>query len=100
MPKSTNQGIPVHPHPGTFPCFGNVGPPYIATLSLLGITVGLPVWLFSTPIISNTLGALNAPSQQTKCLGSPIIVDPLLSTSVKYFSPPSSSSGEDLSTSN
>jgi hypothetical protein len=49
VPEATNQGTPFHGEPYAFPCFGNVGPPYIATLTLPGFTVGLPVWLFSTP---------------------------------------------------
>jgi hypothetical protein len=36
-----------------FPSYKNVGPPYIATLSLPGLTIGLLVWLFSTPVILN-----------------------------------------------
>ena len=47
----TNQGIPVEGNPGHFPAFGNVGAPYMATLSLPGLTIGLPVWLFSTSVV-------------------------------------------------
>ena len=49
----TNQGIPLEGIPGHFPPFGNVGAPYMATLSLPGLTVGLPVWLFSTSVVPN-----------------------------------------------
>jgi hypothetical protein len=49
----TNEGTPLLGEPFVFPSYGNVGPPYIATLSLPGLTIGLPVWLFSTPVISN-----------------------------------------------
>jgi hypothetical protein len=52
-PESTNGGTPSPREPFTFPYFGNIGPPYIATLSLLGLTIGLPVWLFPTPVILN-----------------------------------------------
>ena len=34
------------------PC-GDVGPPFMATLNLLGLTIVLLVWLFSNPIIPN-----------------------------------------------
>ena len=34
------------------PC-GAVGPPFMATLNLLGLTIGLPIWLFSNPLIPN-----------------------------------------------
>ena len=49
----TNQGIPLEGNPGHFPPFGNVGAPYMATLSLPGLTIGLPVWLFSTSVVPN-----------------------------------------------
>jgi hypothetical protein len=52
-PASTNGGTPASGEPYTFPSFGNFGPPYVATLSLLGLTIGLPVWLFPTPVIPN-----------------------------------------------
>ena len=34
------------------PC-GVVGPPFMATLNLPGLTIGLPIWLFSNPVIPN-----------------------------------------------
>ena len=61
-PESTNGGTPSPREPYTFPSFGNFGPPYIATLSLLGLIIGLPVWLFPTLVISNIPSASNAPS--------------------------------------
>ena len=47
----TNQGNRPDGNPSPFPPFGNVGAPYMATLSLPGLTVGLPVWLFSTSVV-------------------------------------------------
>jgi hypothetical protein len=41
---------------------GNFGPLYIATLSLLGLTIGLPIWFFPTPMISNLPSASAAPN--------------------------------------
>jgi hypothetical protein len=35
----------------------NIGPPHITTLSLPGLTIGLPVWLFSTQVIPNAASA-------------------------------------------
>ena len=49
----TNQRIPSEGNPGPFLAFGNVGAPYMAMLSLLGLTVGFPVWLFSTSVVPN-----------------------------------------------
>jgi len=51
FPESTSQGFPSDGNPGPFPYFGNVVSPYIATLSLPGLTIGLPVWLFSTSVV-------------------------------------------------
>jgi hypothetical protein len=45
-----------------FLLFRNIGPPCISTLSLLGLTIRLPVWLFPTPVILNLPSASNAPS--------------------------------------
>ena len=53
VPRMINEGTPFPVEPFVFPSYGNVGPPYIATLSLPGLKIGLPVWLFSTPVISN-----------------------------------------------
>lgn len=53
IPEGTKQGTPIHGDPCAFPCFGNVGPPMMATLNILGFTVGLLVWLFSNPVVPN-----------------------------------------------
>jgi hypothetical protein len=60
--ESTNGGTPSLGEPYTFPLFGNFGPLYIATLSLLGLTIGLPVWLFPTPVIPNPPNVSTAPN--------------------------------------
>jgi hypothetical protein len=57
-PDMSNEGTPFLGEPFVFPSYGNVGPPYIATLSLPGLTIGLSVWLFSTPVILNATSAL------------------------------------------
>jgi hypothetical protein len=59
---STNGGTPSSREPYTFPSFGNFGPPYVATLSLPGLTIGLPVWLFPTPVIPNPPNVSVAPN--------------------------------------
>ena len=56
FPEFTNQGIPSEGNPSPFPSFGNVGAPYMATMSLPGLTVGFPIWLFLTSV------ALNVPT--------------------------------------
>jgi hypothetical protein len=60
--RSTNVGTPFPREPLTFPSFGNVGPLCISTLSLPILTIGLPVWFFSTLVISHLPSASNAPS--------------------------------------
>ena len=51
----TNQGIHPEGNPGPFPAFGNVGALYMAMLSLPGLIVGFPVWLFSTSLVSSVI---------------------------------------------
>jgi hypothetical protein len=51
VPGTTNEGTPFLGEPFVFPSYRNIGPPHIATLSLPGLTIGLPVWLFSTQVI-------------------------------------------------
>jgi hypothetical protein len=48
VPGMTNEGTPTPGEPFVFPSYGNIGPPHITTLSLPGLTIGFPVWLFST----------------------------------------------------
>jgi hypothetical protein len=57
VPEMTNEGTSTPGEPFVFPSYGNIGPPHIATLSLPGLTIGLPVWLFSTQVIPNAVGA-------------------------------------------
>jgi hypothetical protein len=57
VPRMTNEGTPSPGEPFVFPSYGNIGPPHIATLSLPGLTIGLPVWLFSTQVIPNVVSA-------------------------------------------
>ena len=47
----SNQGIPFEGNPSPFLSFGNVGAPYMVTLSLPGLNIGLPVWIFSTSMV-------------------------------------------------
>ena len=81
-------------YPCPIPLTGNVGVLLMATLNLPGFTLGLPVWLFSTPI------ALNAPdASQVSSLfqGHQNIAPP----SPSVNSPtPSTSCGESTDTSN
>ena len=51
-----NQGTPRQGEPYSFPCFGNVSPSFIATLSILGLSIGLLAQFFST------LAIINAPN--------------------------------------
>jgi hypothetical protein len=57
VPRMTNEGTHAPGEPFIFPSYGNIGPPHIATLSLLGLTIGLLVWLFSTQVILNAVSA-------------------------------------------
>jgi hypothetical protein len=68
VPGMTNEGTPFLGEPFVFPSYGNIGPPHIATLSLLGLTIGLPVWLFSTQAIPNVVDALVARTSPPKSI--------------------------------
>jgi hypothetical protein len=97
-PRSTNGGTPSSGEPYTFPSFGNFGPPYVATLSLPGLTIRLPVWLFPTPVIPNppnvsvspnTLDVNTPPTHQPHVDFSPS--SPIKSPSISPSSPSESS---------
>jgi hypothetical protein len=57
VPRMTNEGTLFPGETFVFPSYGNIGPPHIATLSPPGLTIGLPVWLFSTQVIPNAISA-------------------------------------------
>jgi hypothetical protein len=86
VPGMTNEGTPLPEEPFVFPFYINVGPPYIATLSLLGLTIGLLVWLFSTQVIHNVASpsfVSTSPQEHQPH------VDPSPSSLVRYYSPSS-----------
>ena len=98
FPKFTNQGIPSEGNPGPFPPFGNVGAPYMATLSLPGLTVGFPVWFFSTSMVPNVPATVQSvPLPEQHHVDSKVELSP--SSSV-YASSSSTSPGESMDLSN
>ena len=94
--EGTNQETNAHGDPCVFLCFGDVGPPMMATLNLLGFTVGILICLFTNPIVPS---APNASQVSTPCQEHQTNPDPFHSSPIKY-SPPPSSSGESTTTSN
>jgi len=99
-PKSIDQGIPFDGNPSSFPPFGNIGAPYMATLSLLGFTIGLPVWLFSTSLLQNVVISPQSSTPPTRQNQPPVDpkANPIPSLSVFSSSPSSSSPGESIET--
>jgi hypothetical protein len=106
VPEMTNEVTSVPGEPFVFPSYENIGPPHIATLSLPGLTIGLPVWLFSTQVILN---AISASVTSTSPHEHQPHVDPSPSSPVQSSSPSSlamfpsissSSSGESYEASN
>ena len=81
-------------NPCTIPLTGNVGVPLMATLNLPRFTLGLPMWLFSTPTILNAPDASQVSSlyqgHQNTTSPSPVVDSPT----------PSTSCGESTDTSN
>jgi hypothetical protein len=88
VPRMTNEATPSLGEPFVFPSYKNVGPPYIATLSLPGLTIGLPVWLFSTLVILNVASdsIVSTPPQEHQPH-----VEPSPSSLVRYSFPSSPS---------
>ena len=56
---NTNQETPLPRMYFLFPLYGDVGPPLMATLILPRLTIGLPIWLFSSTVIPRTPVALD-----------------------------------------
>ena len=88
--EGTNQGTLVHQDPCSFPCFGNISLPIMATLNLLGFIVGLLVSLFANLVVPNSLDASQA---STLCQEHQTNPDPLNYSPIKYYPPPTCSSG-------
>ena len=98
FPEFTNQGIPSDGNQGLFPPFGNVGAPYMETLSLLGLTVVFPVWFFSTFVVSNVPATVQpSPLPEQHHVDSKVDLSP---SSPVSESSSSSSPGESLDSSN
>jgi hypothetical protein len=84
---NTNQGTSSQVDSCSFPFFGNVGVPLMATLYIPGLNVGLPVWLGTIPNVANDI---DASQLSTLNHGHPVDV----SSSAKSSPPPSPTSGE------
>ena len=93
-PLNIKQEIPMLGTPCTIPLMRNVSVPLMATLNLPGFTLGLLVWLFSTPTVLNALDASQVSTlyqgHQNTISPSPVVSSP----------PPSTSCGESTDTSN
>jgi hypothetical protein len=106
VPEMTNEGTPAPGEPFVFPSYGNIGPPHIATLSLPGLTIGLPVWLFSTQVIPNAVSAsvVSTSPQEHQPHDDPLPSSPVRSSSpsslARSSSVSSSSSSESSEPSN
>lgn len=98
FPESTNQGLPPDGNPGLFPPFGNVSAPCMGTLSLPGLTIGLPVWLFSTSVVPSVMTPVPL-SPSSKSRHDDSRVEPAPSSPISSFSSPTSP-GESSTSSN
>lgn len=87
--ESTNQAIPLGGNPSPLSSWGDIGSPYMATLSLLGIIIFIPIWLFLTSVVQNTVI-----HQQSNQQPDDTEVAPSPSTLFISPSPSSSSPGE------
>ena len=63
--RTTNLETPLPSMSFVFPPHGDVSPPLMAMLSLPGLTIGVPIWLFSSLVIPCTQVAFDPnPSSQ------------------------------------
>ena len=98
FPGFTNPSSPPDGNPGHFPPLGNVGAPYMATLSLPGLTVGLPLLLFSTSLVPTILAVSPlVPPPEQHHVDSKVDLSPSMPTST---SSSSTSPGESLDSNN
>jgi hypothetical protein len=96
IPDMIDEGTPNPGEPFVFPSYGNVGPPYIVTLSLPGLTIGLPVWFFSSSVILNVASAsvvISSPQEHK------LHVDPSPSSPLRSSSPSSLARSSSISSS-
>ena len=93
---TTTQEVPFQGEPFVFPPSEGIGPPFIATLNIPGLTIGLPVWLFNsvilvTPNISNVTSPLREDRPQPNPIPSPpVVTSSLYSSSLDQSSTVSS----------
>jgi len=101
FPESTSQGNPSHGNPSSFPSFGNTDVSYTKMLSLPRLTIGLPIWLFSTSKFSSVQTAFQSISppleQHQPHVGPKVYPSPSLPISLPHSS---SSLGESLDSNN
>jgi hypothetical protein len=96
VPKTTNEGTLALGEPFVFPSYGNIGPPHITTLSLPCLTIGLPVWFFSTQVIPS---AVSSSVIRTSPQEHQPHVDPSLSSPERSSSPSSLARSSSISSS-
>ena len=104
MLEFTDKEPPINRNPSPIHVFANVGPPYMATLPLLGFTIGLPMWLFSTSLIPNKKTIPPQPSFSPQPSSSSQhhkpLIDPIPSSPNMSYAPSSSSLGKSHNDSN
>ena len=84
---NTTQEVPFQSAPFMFPPSEGIGPPFIATLNLPALTIGLPVWLFNlvipvTPNVSN----VTSPAGEDRPQPNPAPSSPVVDSSLSYSS--------------
>jgi hypothetical protein len=93
FPDNTNKGTPLQRDSCSFPFFGNIGLPLMATLYIPGLNMGLLVWLGTIP---NVLNAIYTSQLRTLFHGHHVDVP----SSTTSSPPPFTFYGESMATSN
>ena len=89
---TTTQEVPFQGVPFVFPPNEGIGPPFIATLNIPGLTIGLSVWLFNLviPVTPNVSNVTSPPGedrpQPNPSPSSSVVVPPLSSSSLDQSS--------------
>ena len=77
--ETTTQEVPFQGVPFVFPPSEGIGPPFIATRNIPGLTIGLLIWLFNqvipvTPNVSNVTSPLGEDQPQPNPSPSSLVV--------------------------
>ena len=85
--RTTTQEVPFQVVPFVFPPSEGISTPFIATLNLPGLTIGLPVWLFNSVIpITHNFSNVTTPPGEDRPQPSPSPSSSVVASSLSFSS--------------